>query len=290
MLNYMSKPLVSVIIPCFNVGKTIQETLESVIKQTYPSFEVIVVIDGATDNTADIVKNIASQQSNIIVCEQENKGSSSARNTGFLQSSGEYIVFLDGDDLFAPTYLEACYSKFAENPEVGLVYTNTILFEAENGLLDIPNYSPNEILIDNSIPATALIRRDIFQAVGMCDTSLPYAEDWELWIRYTRYNENVVKIEEPLFYYRRRHSKDSKTDLNKINNISEQAQLYIYKKHYTLYQKEGLSVNELFKIRNEVFYLRKKVRKYETRYYGIWYRKLFYRLFKPNFYKSIFDR
>lgn len=283
----MSKPIISLIIPCFNVERTIEETLESVFKQTYPSLEVIAVIDGATDNTADIVKKIASQRSNMIVLEQENQGSSSARNTGFLQSMGEYIVFLDGDDLLAPTYLDVCYSRFAANSEIGLVYTDTMLFEMETGIFDIPDYSPEGMLLDNSIPATALIRRDVFQAVGMCDTSLQYAEDWELWIRYTQYNSCVVKIEEPLFYYRKRSSKDSKTDLNEISNISDKARLYIYNKHYELYEKNGLGFYELFKLRNESFYLRRELEKYKMKYYGTWYRKLFYRFFKPSFYKSL---
>lgn len=114
---------VSIIIPVYNCEKYIEKTIDSVLKQTYKNFEILVINDGSTDNTLGILKKIQTNESRLIIINQSNRGVSTARNTGISYSSGDYIAFLDGDDIWHPTKLEeqlkaldegfgACYCGF----------------------------------------------------------------------------------------------------------------------------------------------------------------------------------
>ncbi|NGM63272.1 glycosyltransferase [Sphingobacterium sp. SGG-5] len=273
----MPLPKISIIIPCYNVGNTITETLDSVLVQTYPNIEVITVDDGSIDNTHEILEQFAAKYPHINVYAQENKGLPATRNVGFVHSTGEFLVFLDGDDKLDPLYIEACYTKFSQNTELDLVYTKTEFFEARTGIFDLPDYSYRQLLIGNCIPATAMIRANNFRKVGLYDASLRITEDWELWIKYLYEYPNVYQIKKPLFFYRKRLSKDSMTDLNAENNnkLGESTRLYIYHKHYNIYNEYGYGLEKLF-----VFF--ENENKYRKKYYNVWYRKLFYKLFNKK--------
>lgn len=273
----MQKPLISVIIPCYNVQRTIVETLQSILKQTYPNIEIIAVNDGSTDNTAEQIKQLQIDHANVRLYSQENRGLPATRNAGFLKSQGEFIVFLDGDDLLHETYIERCHNEFERKRSVDLVYTDTMLFEAENGLYDLSDFSFETLLGRNCIPSTAMLRRSHFIQAGMYDVALKFTEDWELWIRYTYKFRQVIKIDEPLFFYRKRHSKDSMTDLNTTENVSDKALLYIYTKHYAIYKEYGYGIHNIL-----------QPDRYRQKYYNVWYRKLFYRLIKPKKNKTIY--
>ena len=108
---------ISVVIPCFNNENTIIETIESVLKQSYSSIEMIIVNDGSTDQSEQVIcAYIESKKiTNITVINQVNAGPSASRNCGATKATGEYLMFLDADDLLAPTYIDTCISKLKED-------------------------------------------------------------------------------------------------------------------------------------------------------------------------------
>lgn len=269
----LGTPLVSIIIPAYNVENTVIETLESVVAQTYDNIEVILIDDGSTDNTSEVIKGFISENVDIQLYSQKNMGLPATRNAGFVRSTGDFVVFLDGDDKIDSLYIEACYGEFLRDPTLDLVYTDTQFFEAKTGAFELPDYSYCQILKGNCIPATAMIRSNSFRDVGMYDTTLRITEDWELWIRYLYKYPNVYKIKKPLFFYRRRFSKDSMTDLNAADHYktSENARLYIYNKHYAVYCDYGYGIEKVF-----------EESKYKKKYYNVWYRKFFYTFFKKR--------
>ena len=106
--------LISVVIPAYNAGQFLDETLESVLSQTYENWECIIVNDGSTDNTESVAKKWCEKDSRFRLTDKENGGLSSARNWGIKESKAEYIAFLDADDLYMPNFLEICLENLVE--------------------------------------------------------------------------------------------------------------------------------------------------------------------------------
>ncbi|RCJ37614.1 glycosyl transferase family A [Nostoc punctiforme NIES-2108] len=209
-------PKVSIVIPAYNSLKFLPETMESVFKQTFKDFEVLVVNDGSSDDTEHWVSQIADLRVKLIT--QENQGLSGARNTGIAHASGEYIAFLDADDLWEPTKLEKQVLCLEENSEIGLIYTWVALID-ENGNFTgrvFKNYAENDVwhkLIEHNIVesgSVAMVRRQCFDTCGVFDRNLrSFVEDWDMWLRIaSRYPFKVMK--EPLVYYRQHSTSASK--------------------------------------------------------------------------------
>jgi glycosyltransferase involved in cell wall biosynthesis len=201
----MNNPLVSVIIPAYNAEAYISEALESVFAQTYRPFEIIVVDDGSTDKTAEIVKNYQTSkttktnETNLIYIYQSNSGPSKARNEGMKVAKGDYIAFLDADDLWTPMKLEKQVNYMLSNREVFLVFGDMMIFN-EQGVVVESTFKKNgypecdrrgkvlnafERLIErNYIPSgTVLLKRDCFEKVGYFDENIRHGEDYDLWLR-----------------------------------------------------------------------------------------------------------
>lgn len=260
---------VSVIIPCFNNESTILETLESVYGQSYSDIEVIVINDGSTDDSEKVIATFLEEKTDLVYLKQSNKGPSAARNFGSRIANGQYLIFLDGDDLLHKDYISICVNAFEKNDQLDLVYSDSELFENESGNYNLARFDEITILTQNCFPIVAMIRSESFRDIGQFDENLRIAEDWEMWIRYTHKYSNVKKIDMSLFFYRKRYIKNSITDLNKLNNIMDDAHLYIYNKHYNTYKSVGWNIINLINTRQTYS-------KYKDKYYNVWYRKLFY--------------
>jgi glycosyltransferase involved in cell wall biosynthesis len=141
-LDERAKPKVSVIIPAYNAEKTIEQTLRSAMRQTYPNLEIIVVNDGSTDRTAWIAEQVACGDERVIILDQENSGVAAARNRGIAHSNGEFIAPLDADDIWHPTKTERQLGIFEQAADsVGLVYCYLRHIDAQNKI----TYSPAPI-------------------------------------------------------------------------------------------------------------------------------------------------
>ncbi|MCM1495279.1 MAG: glycosyltransferase [Bacteroides sp.] len=186
--------MVSVIIPTYNRAGTLMRSVQSVMEQSYSEWELIIVDDGSTDNTKDIVKPVLEQDVRIryIYC-PENKGQASARNTGIQAAQGEYVAFQDSDDCWLPDKLQLQMSMMKAHPEYGLVYGQVVY--DEGGKLSVP-YPPTDAgtqvfkacLKQNQIGTpTMLVRKAVFDTIGLFDTSLAALEDYELALRITKH-------------------------------------------------------------------------------------------------------
>lgn len=196
----MSK--VSVIIPCYNQGQYVDESVNSVLNQTYQDFEIIVVNDGSTDELT-IKKLQRYQKPKTRVLHTTNQGLAAARNNGIKISEGEYILPLDADDKIGKDYLEEAHRILDANPNIGIVYCEAEYFGDKTGKWELPPYSFPEILLGNMIFCTALFRKSDWEMVGGYKTSLKYGcEDWEFWLSLVELQREVYRISKTLFYYR----------------------------------------------------------------------------------------
>ncbi|MEN3329571.1 MAG: hypothetical protein V7638_4378 [Acidobacteriota bacterium] len=185
----MNQPLVSVIIPAYKVAPFLAETLESVFAQTFSDFEVILVNDGSPD-TDEMEKVIEPYRDRIVYLRQENRGAGAARNTGLRSARGRYVAFLDGDDIWLPSFLSEMVS-FIEGYD--LVYANALLFGASQvaGLTYMDtNPSSGAVTAEsllaercNIITSGVLARREPIIELGMFDETLRNSQDFDMWVR-----------------------------------------------------------------------------------------------------------
>lgn len=200
-------PKVSVIVPAYNAMQFLPKTVDSVLKQTYQDFEIFIINDGSTDNIEEWVRTVEDKRVRLI--SQHNQGQSAARNEGIKNSSGQYIAFLDADDLWAPSKLEKQVQVLDSNPDTGLVYSWVSLIDENDHPLD-KTWTISEEgdvwlkLIEGNIIACGsvpMIRRSCVEVVGLFE-KFPFAcEDWDYWLRIaSHYSFEVLK--EVLVYYR----------------------------------------------------------------------------------------
>ena len=183
---------ISTIIPTYNNASFLKEAIDSVLAQTHPAHEIIVVDDGSTDDTGAVVQ--AYPQVKYI--KKENGGPNSARNAGLAQATGELVAFLDADDRWEPVKLEKQIQLFEQNPALGLVYANYKNIGTDGmDRPDIPTVPIDpqmrgnvfaRLLERNMIlgsSSNVLIKKSVFDAVGVFDETLRVGEDWDMWLR-----------------------------------------------------------------------------------------------------------
>lgn len=201
-------PKVSVIIPVYNCENFIEETVRSVLAQTYQDFEIIVVDDGSKDRTGEIIRNI--KDSRVVYIRQENAGVSKARNNGIQSSKGEYIALLDHDDLWLPEKLEKQIPLLENNPELGMVYSDCYIINLKGNIIgkSFRDHPPHrgkiipDLFLDGFIPClTAIIRRNILDKVGLFEPQFSIAEEYDLFRRIAEISE-VDFVDLPLAIYR----------------------------------------------------------------------------------------
>ncbi len=245
----LDSPLVSVIIPCYNGGELLAETIASVHLQTFRDFEVIVVDDGSDDPvTIKLLDKLA--DSDFILLRTANCGVAAARNTAITAAQGRYILPLDADDLLVPEFLEKMVHILEQQPEIGIVGTDARLFGMSDKIKRLPVFSVKRLLSENLLFASSLFRKTDWQAVGGYSTAMRYGwEDWEFWIAMTKKGVTVAKIPEPLLMYRiRSTSRDrSMTFLQKVRML-----LFIVVRHFGSYLKSPVSLGRL--IANSTFF------------------------------------
>lgn len=189
-MNISSGNLVSVIVPCYNQARFLSQALDSILRQTHRQFEIILINDGSTDETAEV----AARYPEVRYFYQPNQGRSAARNLGARVSQGDYLVFLDADDALLPNALEDGLNCLRQHPEAGFVYGQYRLIAADGSPLPLspPAVSDDEgyqaFLQQNSVGmlASAMFRRALYESVRGFDCNLHACEDYELYLRIAR--------------------------------------------------------------------------------------------------------
>lgn len=191
-----SSPFISIIIPLFNKEDSIQGTLASVLNQTYTDFEVYVINDGSTDSSASKVKEIGEADSRVHLISKQNGGVCSARNEGIRQSSSDLVAFLDADDLWSPDYLSEQVKMVTDFPQCsmwGINYAETVkgasirnvptgLPEGFRGVVEDYFSIPGRVS-DLFCSSSVMIRKNVFEKVGMFDERIRFSEDIDMWFR-----------------------------------------------------------------------------------------------------------
>lgn len=227
----MKMPIISIIIPCFNHGLYIEDTLKSLYCQTYQDYEIILVNDGSTDtNTLEVLKRLKGREK-LTIYNQENKGVVAAKNFGVEMSSGEYILPLDADDLINESYLEEALKTITLFPDIKIVYPEVEFFGKKEGVWELPPYSFEKLLEVNMIVNTSLFRKkDFLQAGGYHPNMSGGYEDWDLWISMLKNGGYAVKNSAMQFKYRIHEVSRNRSikDIQKVRNL-------IFKNHIEAY-------------------------------------------------------
>jgi glycosyltransferase involved in cell wall biosynthesis len=200
-------PLVSVVTATYNMAHYLGQAIQSVLAQTYANVELLIVDDGSTDNTREVVDAFLAD-SRVKYLTQENKGQAAAKNRGILESSGEYVAFLDADDMWAPEKLELQIPLFAGIENLGVVYSRVACIDKNGSDLGVSNGElfrgciSSRLLIYNFVGfGTAVVKRECFDRLGGFDENYRMAIDYDLWLRFsTEYEFDFV--DRPLLYYR----------------------------------------------------------------------------------------
>ncbi|GAA6616690.1 glycosyltransferase family 2 protein [Scytonema sp. NUACC26] len=202
-------PIISVIIPAYNAEQTIVDTVASVQQQTFSDLEIIVIDDESSDRTLEILYGIKEQR--LQVFSYKNGGASVARNRGITHATGEYIAFLDADDLWTPNKLERQLAALKQNPKAAVAYSWTYYqfpdeqdSYIENSYLFEGNVYPH-LLVTNFLHngSNPLIYRKAIDSVGFFDPTLKSVEDWDYWLRLAA-KWHFVLVREPQIIYRQR--------------------------------------------------------------------------------------
>lgn len=201
----------SIIIPLYNKAPYIRKALETVCAQTYLDYEIIVINDGSTDNSAIIAEEYLNGVEGISykIFSQQNAGVSAARNNGVAQAQGEYVAFLDADDWWEPTYLERMSQLIADYPEAGLYGMNYVYYKpgkthvalkCKTGYINYPKeyYEGGAMMIFTS--SSSSMPKRVFEEMGGFPLGIKLGEDFLLWAK-TALHHKVAFCDEPLAYY-----------------------------------------------------------------------------------------
>lgn len=202
----MNEGLVSIIIPAYNQAQYLSFAIESVLSQAYPQWECIVVDDGSTDDTKKITHHYNHKAIRYIY--QRNQGLSAARNTGITAAQGEFLAFLDSDDMLLPEHLQLLVTAMRANPTAALMHGSSIVIDQNNRIL--PNTlksglsgETNQLLFENPIQVDSVLLRHSWQEkIGLFDTNLRSYEDWDYWLRLAAAGASMASIPDAVFYYR----------------------------------------------------------------------------------------
>ncbi len=203
------KPFFSIVISVFNKEQYIKNTVESVLNQTYKNFEIIIVDDGSTDNSVNVIKSINNKRIKLIIT--KNRGASNARNTGINSATSDFIALLDGDDTWESSYLQYMYDAISKFPEIK-IFTAALAQKYQNKIVpvtysfkqlelyNIHNYFKSSQKFSLIHSSSIVFHKSILKRTGLFDTSIVSGQDTDLWIRFGLYFD-LVFINKQLSYY-----------------------------------------------------------------------------------------
>jgi len=238
-------PVISVILPTYNCANFLPHSIQSILSQTYDSYEIIVVDDGSTDNTKEVLNPF--MQKIKYVSYHWNKGAHVARNIGIRQALGKYIAFIDADDLWLPEKLQTDVDYLETHPDISMTYSKHINIDSNgnklgegsrimlpSGNIFIQLFSEQNFIITSSV----VVRREVFGTTGIFDEQLFNCQDWDMWLRIA-YHFKVAGINKLLIKYRH--------DLRSLSKNRDNVLKYqkaVIDKTYTSFKGKGNGINE----------------------------------------------
>ena len=254
---------VSVIVTNYNLGRYLPEALDSVKAQTFKDWECIIVDDGSTDGSREIIKPYIDADDRFSLLELENGGVVKARNAGIASSKGQYLLPLDADDWIEPDYLEEAVRIIESNPEAKIVYGLAECFGEgiKPQLMDLPVFSMEMMLARNCIHVSSLFRREDFDRTGGFSKELSGGlEDWDLWLGVLEKGGTAIRIDRVMLHYRmRKESRNKQIPTEKMLILRKT----IWSRHKSLFSKYFMDPTETQEYRR-LDYSYKKVSKFPT--------------------------
>ncbi len=229
MKQELERYTVSVVIPTYNCATFLSKAIHSAYSQSRPALEVVVVNDGSTDGTLELLERLRSTlPANFVFDSQPNGGEAAARNRGVALARGQYIAFLDADDAWLPDKLERQMQLFERDPALALTFTAYHRISTAGGseLICLPDWQPTtECALQHLVegccitPSTVVVRRDALLEVGDFK-SLPMGVDWEMWLRLTVAGHRMEYLPQPLteYYW---HGANMSSDLRKVGQAAQ---------------------------------------------------------------------
>ncbi|HKT81961.1 MAG TPA: glycosyltransferase [Vicinamibacterales bacterium] len=222
-----SGPDFSVITPAYNAEAFVAEAIESVLAQTHGDFELIVVDDGSTDRTVEVVGRYSASDPRVRLLQQANRGVSAARNTAIRVSCGRHVALLDSDDRWMPSFLMRLRELFASHSELDVISANALNLGGQwdgqpwkAAPLDLQPVSLAKLIeVESSICITAVMKRRVAELIGGFDESLRRNEDYDFWLRAALAGCRLAFWGEPLAYYRRRADGLSGNEADMLSGI-----------------------------------------------------------------------
>lgn len=202
-LVHSYQPLISIILPTYNQAKYLPEALDSIFNQTLRDFELVIVNDGSTDDTSNILKKYA-QTYNFKLINQTNQGLPKALNTGFTEAKGKYLTWTSSDNIMLPAMLEKLYGALENNPPISVFYADWIFIDDAGTVLsrfETLDFDRCLLLQFNFVHCCFLFRREVFEKLGGYYPEYIYSEDWDFWIRASRHFK-MKHLPETLYKYR----------------------------------------------------------------------------------------
>lgn len=242
--------LVSVIIPTYNRGELISAALDSVINQTYKELEIIIVDDNSSDNTFNVVEKYCNLDTRInYIKNNKNLGGGGARNIGIKASSGDYIAFLDSDDIWYPEKISRQMSEFQKNPLVQAVFSNYIMSQYETNEVVANNNSaiscsPSKIFTGNYLGTTSsmIAKKETLIKIGMFDSQLRSCQDWDIYIRLIIAGE-IAYVPDLLltqYYHGKRLSSNGENVIQGISHLIMKMPKYLSEAKVSLVKKKAI--------------------------------------------------
>lgn len=242
-------PLISVVIPTYNRAKFITEAVDTVLEQTFQDFELIVVDDDSCDETPEVLEPYFDRLRYVV---QPHKGPAAARNTGIQEAQGEFIAFLDSDDLWLPEKLQWQVEFFKQNPDMLICQTQEIWLRNNKRIKPRARHRKESGWIFHRAvelclisPSAVMIHRKVFDDVGLFDEMLPAAEDYELWLRVTA-RFPVGLVDEPLVIKRGGHPDQLSTaSIGKLDKYRIQGLLKLLRQFPLTEEQRSIALAEL---------------------------------------------
>lgn len=226
---------VSIVLPTYNGQDNLEKSIESIIRQTYTNWELIIVNDCSTDSTKRIAEDYAEKDKRIrVISNEKNMKLPRSLNIGFQNAGGEYYTWTSDDNLYKENAIEIMVKFLDSRLDYGMVYCDTILIDGNGEIIrENPLPEPEQLILGNTVGACFLYRRQIAEKIGEYDASLFLAEDYEYWLRMSQYSK-IKHISEGLYFYRCHEKSLSSTRLADIKKQTTK----VWEKHYDFIMKQ----------------------------------------------------